>query len=263
MPEGDTVHLAARRLNRAFAGTVLAKTDLRVPRYATVDLSGKRVDEVIARGKHILFRLEGGTTLHTHYRMDGSWHLYRPDERWRGPDFQVRAVLTNDDWVAVGFRLPVIDLLETEREDEVVGHLGPDPLGPDWDAAHAAANLASDPGREIGAALLDQRLIAGPGNVYKSEVLFLAGTHPWRRVGEVDVSRIVGLTERLMQANRSTGSQITTGIARPGQEHWVYGRLRRPCRRCGTPIERAEQDAPGGERVTYWCPRCQPADETS
>ena len=261
MPEGDTVHLAARRLHRAFAGTVLAKTDFRVPRYATVNLNGRLVKEVVARGKHILIRLEGNTTLHTHYRMDGSWHLYRPDERWRGPDFQVRAVLTNDVWVAVGFRLPVIDLLDTDREYEIVGHLGPDPLGPDWDPALAVANLAGEPEREIGSALLDQRLIAGPGNVYKSEVLFLAGTHPRRRVAEVDVDRIVGLVERLMQANRSTGSQITTGVARPGQEHWVYGRHRQPCRRCGTPIERDQQDAPGGERVTFWCPGCQPAEQ--
>ena len=259
MPEGDTVHLAARRLHRAFAGTVLVKSHFRVPRYATSDLGGRRVVEVVARGKHVLFRLEGNTTLHTHYRMEGSWHLYRHGERWRGPDFQVRAVLTNDGWVAVGFRLPVIDLLDTDREDEVVGHLGPDPLGPDWDAQVAAVNLAREADREIGDALLDQRLIAGPGNVYKSEVLFLAGTHPRERVADVDVDRIVGLVERLMQANRSTGSQITTGVARPGQEHWVYGRLRQPCRRCGTPIERGQQHAPGGERVTYWCPTCQPA----
>lgn len=259
MPEGDTVHLAARRLNRAFGGTVLEKTDFRVPRYATVDLSGRRVDGVIARGKHLLFRLEGATTLHTHYRMDGSWHLYRPDERWRGPEFQVRAVLANAAWVAVGFRLPVIDILETTREDEVVGHLGPDPLGPDWDPAAAASNLARDPQRAISSALLDQRLIAGPGNVYKSEVLFLTGTNPWTAVRDAEIDRIVGTLARLMEANRSTGSQITTGIAQPGREHWVYGRLRQPCRRCGTPIERAQQDEPGGERVTYWCPSCQPS----
>ena len=257
MPEGDTVHLAARRLNQAFGDTVLARSDFRVPRYATVDLSGRRVSEVVARGKHLLFRIDGGTTLHTHYRMDGSWHLYRPEERWRGPDHQVRAVLANEEWVAVGFRLPVIDLLETSREEEVVGHLGPDPLGPDWDKERAMANLATDPERAIGSALLDQRLVAGPGNVYKSEVLFLAGTHPWTPVRGANLERIVGLVERLMQANKATGSQITTGVARPGQEHWVYGRFRQPCRRCGTPIAKGEQDAPGGERVTYWCPRCQ------
>lgn len=257
MPEGDTVHLAGTRLDRAFRGTTLTRTDFRVPRYATVDLSGVRVDEVVARGKHLLFRLEGGTTLHTHYRMEGSWHLYRHGERWRGPDHEVRAVLENASWVAVGFRLPVIDILATASEQEVVGHLGPDPLGPDWDPDVAIANLAGDPERPIGSALLDQRHIAGPGNVYKSEVLFLTGVHPWKPVREVDLEKVVRTVKRVMEANRSTGSQITTGIARPGREHWVYGRSRQPCRRCGTPIERADQDAPGGERVTYWCPSCQ------
>ena len=258
MPEGDTVHLAGTRLDRAFRDTVLTKTDFRVPRYATVDLTGRRVEEVVARGKHLLFRLEGGTTLHTHYRMEGSWHLYRHGDRWKGPAHQVRAVLENPEWVAVGFRLPVLDLLDRAAEDDVVGHLGPDPLGPDWDEKRAAANLRREPNRSIGAALLDQRHIAGPGNVYKCEVLFLTGTNPWSRVADTDVDKIVATTKRVMEANRSTGSQITTGVARPGQEHWVYGRHRRPCRRCGTPVARADLEAPGGERVTYWCPRCQP-----
>jgi endonuclease-8 len=258
VPEGDTVHLAAKRLHRAFAGQPLTRTDFRVPRYATVDLSGRAVHEVVARGKHLLFRLEGGKTLHTHYRMEGSWHLYRRGQRWRGPRYQVRAVLENASWVAVGFRLPVIDILETDAEDDVVGHLGPDPLGPDWDPGLAAKNLATEPERAIGSALLDQRSIAGPGNVYKSEVLFLAGTNPWTPVGATDVPKIVDVVARAMQANRSTGSQITTGRAAPGEEHWVYGRYRKPCRRCRTPIDRADQEAPGGDRVTFWCPTCQP-----
>ena len=134
-----------------------------------------------ARGKHLLLRTNAGTTLHTHFKMEGAWHLYRPRERWRGPDFQVRAVLRTEPWVAVGFRLAICELLPTASEQEVVGHLGPDVLGPDWDPAEALRRLRADPDRAIGTALLDQRAIAGPGNVYKSEVCFLRGVDPGPR----------------------------------------------------------------------------------
>src|SRR5688572_5182963 len=133
MPEGDSVFLAASRLNAALAGLELTRTDFRVPRYATLDLSGRRMTEVVARGKHILMRTTGGTTIHSHFKMEGEWHLYRPGERWHGPGWQVRVVLETESWVAVGFRLGVVDVLPTERESEIVGHLGPDLLGPDWD----------------------------------------------------------------------------------------------------------------------------------
>jgi endonuclease VIII len=260
VPEGDTVYLAARRLNRALKGEILTGFDLRVPRYATADLSGKRVLEVAARGKHMLFRFEDGMTLHTHYKMEGSWHLYRHGEKWRGPGFQVRAVLETGDWVAVGFRLASTDLLSTADEDEVVGHLGPDLLGSDWDLDVAVANVERDPERPIGEALLDQRNLAGLGNVYKSEICFLKGLDPWMPVSSVDVRSVLALGKRLMDANRDTGMQITTGDDRPGRRQWVYGRGGQPCRRCGTPIERAEPD---GERVTYWCPECQPGNRAA
>ncbi|MFN2432393.1 MAG: DNA-formamidopyrimidine glycosylase family protein [Gemmatimonadota bacterium] len=261
MPEGDTVFLAATRLHAALAGQVLRRTDFRVPTFATADLSGRAVREVVSRGKHLLFRVDGGVTLHTHYRMDGSWHLYRPGERWGGPNFQVRVVLVTDPWVAVGFRLAVTELLETDREHEVVGHLGPDPLGPDWDAGEALRRLQADPARPIGEALLDQRVIAGPGNVYRCEICFLRGLYPWTSVGEVhDPERVVDLLARLMQANRSMGNQVTTGDDRRGRRRWVYARAGQPCRRCGTPIRsKSHEPGEGGERATYWCPRCQPA----
>ena len=259
MPEGDTVFVAATRLRQALAGSSLTKTDLRVPKLATVDLSGHQVLDVIPRGKHLLFRIGGGHTLHTHYKMDGSWHLYRRGERWRGPNFQVRAVLETEQWVAVGFRLAKVELLPTEEEHEVVGHLGPDPLGQDWDPRVAVGNLASHPDEEIATVLLDQRVIAGPGNVYKSEVCFLAGVHPRTLVRDVqDLPKVVELLARLMRANKATGNQITTGDTRPGRERWVYGRSGRSCFRCGTRIRRAEQEGYGGERVTFWCPACQP-----
>jgi formamidopyrimidine-DNA glycosylase len=261
VPEGDTVFLAASRLHAALAGTALTRSDFRLPRYATVDLAGRAVLGVVPRGKHLLFRLDGGLTLHTHYKMEGSWHLYRHGERWRGPGFQVRVVLETAAWVAVGFRLPVVDLLPTADEHDAVGHLGPDPLASDWDAAEALRRLRAEGDRPIGDALLDQRVIAGPGNIYRCEICFLRGLDPSTPVTRVaDLPAVVDLTKRLMDANRTTGSQITTGDPRDAYRHWVYGRGGRPCRRCHTPIARRDA-TPGaeGERVTYWCPRCQPS----
>ncbi|MFN2388055.1 MAG: DNA-formamidopyrimidine glycosylase family protein [Actinomycetota bacterium] len=258
MPEGDTVHLAARRLSSALAGRVLLKTDFRVPRFATADLSGRTLHDVHARGKHLMFRIDGGVTLHTHFEMDGSWHLYRNGERWRGPAHQVRALLETADWTAVGFRLAVTELIETAAESEVVGHLGPDVLGPDWDPAEVLRRIRALPERPLGEVLLDQRVMAGPGNVYRCEICFLRGLSPDTPVGEVpDLPAVVDLTKRLMEANRDTGRQITTGDTRRGQVHWVYGRAGKPCRRCGAPI--AMTPSHGPERVTFWCPHCQSA----
>jgi formamidopyrimidine-DNA glycosylase len=259
VPEGDTVLVAAARLHGALAGERLLATDFRVPRFATADLASQTVREVVARGKHLLLRTDAGVTLHTHLKMEGAWHLYRPRERWRGPDFQVRAVLRTAPWVAVGFRLGVCELLPTAREHEVVGHLGPDVLGADWDAAEAVRRLLADPERAIGTALLDQHALAGPGNIYKCEVCFLRGVDPWTPVGQVDdLPGMVDLLKRLMEANRAGGRQVTTGDTRPGRTHWVAGRNGRPCRRCGTPVRKAEQASYDADRVTWWCPTCQP-----
>lgn len=258
MPEGDTVHLAASRLRLALEARVLTRTDLRVPALATVDLSGRRVLEVKARGKHLLFRLEGGHTIHSHFKMDGSWHLYRPGERWRGPAFEVRAVLENEAWQIVGFRLPVLDVIATDREEEVVGHLGPDVLGTDWDPIEVQRRMEAAGERSIGDVLLDQSILAGVGNVYKSEICFMLGLDPLTAVRDVpDLPALITLTKRLMEANRTTGRQITTGDPRPGRSRWVYGKQGRPCPRCRTPIRRAEQSGYGGDRVTFWCPSCQ------
>ncbi|HKE98425.1 MAG TPA: DNA-formamidopyrimidine glycosylase family protein [Actinomycetes bacterium] len=260
MPEGDTVHLAAARLHRALAGRQLLASDFRVPRLATADLSGQLVDSVAARGKHLLLRTGGGLTLHTHLRMEGAWHLYRPGRPWAPPAADVRAVLRTQPWVAVGYRLAVCELLPTAGEAGLLARLGPDPLAPDWDPREAVRRLLGDPRRALGEALLDQQAIAGPGNVYKSEVCFLRGVDPWTPVGEVpDLPGLVDLLARLMQANRGTGSQVTTGDLRPGRRSWVAGRAGRPCRRCGTPVRKAAQGGGGGERVTYWCPSCQRA----
>jgi endonuclease-8 len=256
VPEGDTVWLASKRMHAALAGRVLTTFDLRVPQHATADLTGRPVLEVVPRGKHMLTRVDGGITLHTHFRMDGSWQLVRAGGRWRGgPAHQVRVVLANDVWQALGFRLHDVRLLPTADEQDVVGHLGPDLLGPDWDPAEAVRRLAADPGREIGQALLDQRLLAGIGNLYKSETLFLSGVSPFAPVGAVpELAKLVDRAQRLLLANREHPEQSTTGSLRRGEQHWVYGRARQPCRRCGTPVLSRDQ----GDRITFWCPSCQP-----
>ena len=238
MPEGDTVYLASTRLHEALVGHQLAKSDFRVPRYATSDLSGRTVEEITSYGKHMLFRIEGDLLLHTHFKMEGAWDLYRPGEAFRGPGWQIRIVLETDDRVAVGFRLPVIDLVAASKEKEFTGHLGPDPLR-EWDEDEALARLESKSDLTIGEALLDQTVVAGFGNVYKSEICFLRGIHPETKVSEVSELRaVLSLGHKLINANRTTGRQITTGDGRRGQTHWVYGRGNRSCRRCGTPIKK-------------------------
>ncbi|MBS2966161.1 Fpg/Nei family DNA glycosylase [Actinocrinis puniceicyclus] len=259
MPEGDTIWLTAHRLREALAGRVLVRSDLRVPRLATTDLRGHQVQDVVPRGKHLLFRLDNGLTLHSHLRMDGVWRVYRTAERWRGgPSHEIRAVLAAADRAAVGYRLPVLDLVPTAREDTLVGHLGPDLLGPDWDAAEAVRRLLAAPRRAVGEALLDQRNLAGIGNVYKSELCFLRGVTPWTPVAEVaELPRMVVLAQRLLDANKARHGHVTTGDMRRGRMHWVYGRAHDPCLRCGTLIRVADQGTAGEERVTYWCPSCQ------
>jgi len=258
VPEGDAVWLTARRLHEALAGRVLTRSDFRVPRFATADLTGRTVTEAVSRGKHLLVRAEGGVTVHSHLRMDGSWRV-RPAAERVADSHRIRLILANDAWQAVGYRLGMVEIVPTKSEDSVVGHLGPDLLGPDWDPAEAVRRLAAAPARPIGEALLDQRNLAGIGNVYKAEVLFLRGVSPWRPAGQVPgLDAMVVLAQRLLDANKERFGQVTTGSRRRGEETWVYGRAGRPCRRCGTPIRAADQGPGAEERITYWCPRCQP-----
>ncbi|GAA4820716.1 Fpg/Nei family DNA glycosylase [Streptomyces ziwulingensis] len=279
MPEGDTVWQATKRLHAALAGQVLTLTDFRVPQYATVDLTGRTVLDVTPRGKHLLTRIEGGLTLHTHLRMDGSWKVFAPGARWTGgPSHQIRVILGTADRTAVGYRLPVVELLRTDDEDRAVGHLGPDLLGPDWDPERALSNLLAAPSRPLGEALLDQRNLAGIGNVYKCELCFLLGLTPWLPVGDLPADRaaaLPALAKRLLEANRDRPTRNTTGRSGPGRDAtartpsgrtttgrrgpdlFVYGRAPRPCLRCGTPIRVADQGDGTGDRLTYWCPACQ------
>jgi endonuclease-8 len=264
VPEGDTVWLAAKRMHDALAGRSLTTTDFRVPQHATADLVGRTVIEVVPRGKHMLTRIEGGVTLHTHFKMAGTWRLFRPGERRSGgKDHEIRVILGNPEWEAIGYRLQLVELIATADEATAVGHLGPDLLGPDWDEVEAVRRLECMPDRAVAEALLDQRNLAGIGNLYKTEVLFLTGITPWTTVDDVkDLTGLVRRARRLLRANRDHSAQTTTGSLRRGEEHWVFERQNRPCRRCGSRIRSAMQGARSDrpvpyDRVCYWCEVCQ------
>ena len=259
MPEGDTVWRTARHLDRAITGQTLTKTDFRVPELATLDLSGRVVESTVARGKHLLTRIGPDHTLHTHLKMEGSWHLYKPGSRWRRPAHEARVVLGAQPWSAVGFALGIVEVIPRSEEESAVGHLGPDLLGPDWDPDEAVRRVRERPDRAIADALLDQRNLAGVGNMYKSELCFLAGLHPWRLVSEVAaLDRLVRRAHLVLDANKQRVEQTTTGDTRRGSTMWVFRRDKQPCRRCGTPIRVAMQGPDGQQRATYWCPTCQP-----
>ncbi|WP_221583662.1 DNA-formamidopyrimidine glycosylase family protein [Microbacterium sp. G2-8] len=256
MPEGDTAHRAARRLHEVLAGEMLTRFDLRVPQAATADLTGVPVESVRAVGKHLLHRV-GPYTLHTHLKMEGEWHTYRAGSSWRRPAFQARAVLDTAAWSTVGFDLGIVELIPTTREQQVIGHLGPDPLGPAWDADEAARRLAGDR-RPAHVSLLDQRNVAGFGNEYANEILFLRGISPRTPMADVDVAALLALGARAIRSNLARPVRTFTGDTRRGRDHWVYGRAGLPCRRCGALIvEDALGAEPGAERRVFSCPRCQ------
>lgn len=249
MPEGDTVFRAAVKLREALEGRELTRCDVRVPRYAAVDLSGQGVDEVLSRGKHLFIRV-GQASIHSHLKMDGAWVIGRV----RVPAYKIRIVLETEQSRAFGVDLGVLEVLDRATDMDAVAHLGPDLLGPDWSASVAAENLMADPSRPLAETLLDQRVMAGVGNVYANELSFVFGLRPGTAVGEVsDPLRLVNRAQQMLWLNRTRINRTTTGNTRPGQDVWVYGRAGLPCRRCGTRIETDK----GGDRVTYWCPTCQ------
>ena len=262
MPEGDTVWRTAHRLDQALAGSPLLVADLRWPSLATTDLRGATTLEVISRGKHILQRLDTGRTLHSHLRMEGQWRVEATPQltpRQLAGD-RVRAVLGTADWTALGLRLGMLDLVPTADERTLVGHLGPDLLGPDWDPSLAVANLRREPRRALGAALLDQRNLAGIGTLWAAESLFLEGLHPWTPVGEVDDDALAGVVERahrLLSASRHQAVQTSTGSTRRGETSYAHARSGRPCRRCGGSIRVAMIGDPPHERTMFYCPGCQ------
>ena len=261
MPEGDTVYRAAAALDRALTGHRLTITDFRVPSFATIDLTGGTVVRTLARGKHLLTRIDGESpwTLHTHLKMEGGWRVLKPGQRWPRPAYTARVVLEVPDAVAVGFQLGIVEIVAREHETDIVGHLGPDLLGPDWDADRAVTLLREQPERTIKESLLDQTRLAGVGNMYACEVCFICGVDPHTPVARVpDLPRMVARAHQLLDQNRHRAVQSTTGDLTRGQSLWVYARGGQPCRRCGTRIVQTELGEPGRERVTYHCPSCQP-----
>jgi endonuclease-8 len=252
MPEGDTVFHTATKLREALVGKTLTRCDVRVPRYATVDLTGERVDEVISRGKHLFIRV-GRASIHSHLKMDGSWWVGSIDRPSRA-GHRIRIILEAGDVQAAGIDLGVLEILERTEDEDVVAHLGPDLLGPDWDPHIAAVNLAADLDRPLSEALLDQRVMAGVGNVYCNELCFVFGHLPTAPAGSVkDPLRMVQRARDMLWLNRARLNRTTTGDTRRGQQVWVYGRAGEPCRRCGTTIRTDNS----GDRITFWCPNCQ------
>ena len=273
MPEGDSVWRAAHQLHQALAGQTLTASDFRVPRFATLNLAGWTVAEVVPRGKHLLMRVVGPEnrklTIHSHLKMEGSWQVYPPGGRWRKPGFTARCVLRTAAADAVGFSLGIVEVVKTAEEDTIVGHLGPDLLGPDWDPAEAERRIRAAPEVPIGVALLDQRNLAGIGNIYRCEACFLSGVHPASPVSAVaDLLTLMTDAKQLLEANLGPGRRVTflnpRGMpvgrmaGRPG--YWVYGREHQPCLKCRTPIRRGVLGKPNGEeeRDIYFCPQCQP-----
>lgn len=274
MPEGDTILRAARTLNRALAGQVVTRFESVYPALTRIDhdrpLAGRRVEAVTSHGKHLLMALSGDLVLHTHMRMHGSWHIYRPGERWQRPARDMRLLLATVPFIAVGFGIPVAELL-TSRELAVhptLQALGPDLADPSFDAGEVLRRMRAHAHDTLEETLLNQRVAAGVGNVLKSEALFLAGLHPFIHAADVDDDRLLGLMQtaaRLIVSSLATrdttlsparGRRTTNGL-NPGEKLWVYRRRGKACRRCGTPIraKAAGRDA----RLTYWCPACQPA----
>ncbi len=274
MPEGDSIYRAARTLHRALAGRTVTRFESVFPRLNRIDedapLRGQTIEAVEARGKHLLIRFSGGLVLRTHMRMHGSWHIYRPGERWQRPRHDMRIVIETGVIDAVAFSVPVAEFADDAElaRTPVLRDLGPDPLAAGFDAAEAANRIAARAGMDIADALLDQSAIAGIGNVYKSETLFAARVHPFSKVGDLTRDSIVKLVEtaaKFMRANAGetapagittySGLRTTTGRADPSARLWVYGRAGKPCRRCGSPIQRRAQGPHA--RSTYWCERCQ------
>ncbi len=220
MPEGDSIWQAAEQLNGTLAGKVLTSTDFRVPRFATLDLSGWTVAAVVPRGKHLLMRLEPTEesdtkplTIHSHLKMEGSWQIYPPGGRWRKPGHTARCILRTDAADVVGFSLGILEVIPTAEEHKVLGHLGPDILGGDWDPEEATSRILAAPDVAIGVALLDQRNVAGIGNIYRCETCFIAGVHPAMPVSSItDLPLMLDDARRLLQANLVPGKRTTVGV---------------------------------------------------
>lgn len=292
MPEGDTVHRAASRIHEAMSGQTLSRTDFRVPKFATVDLAGRRILQARAVGKHLFIDVGGAVpataeapsaVIHSHLKMEGKWFVHEAGRKWTFPAFLARAVLrtTGDDGgaEAVGVELGELNVFSPEEAAARVEHIGPDLLGEprpgepfrvgDWSGAEALRRIRGDGERAIGAAILDQRLVAGIGNEYRSELLFLRGVDPKRTVEEVDAAGglepLLMLARKTMAINVRRQIRMFTGVDKPRRRHWVYGRGGDPCLRCEAAVIAGELGELAGDssaadrfaRTVFHCPHCQ------
>jgi endonuclease-8 len=279
MPEGDTIYRAARALQRAIGGKVVTGFETGLAKLARVDddasLVGRTVEKVESRGKWLLIYFSGDLILVTHMLMSGSWHLYRTGERWRMGRARMRVVIRTEDWEAVAFNVPIAEFhtaRSLERSSQVP-KLGPDILGGEFTVAGGVDRLAAyareHPDAEIGVVLLNQRVMAGLGNVYKSEVAFAAGVNPFRAMRTISQKEMAGMVEfaqRYMKANVEdgkgdgivtySGNRRTTHAMNREERLWVYRRQGQECRRCGAAVMMRRQGEQA--RSTYWCPACQP-----
>jgi endonuclease VIII len=274
MPEGDTIFRAARTLNRALAGQVITGFETQLPKLARVEVdsgvTGRTVEKVEAHGKWLLMHFSGDLILLTHMLMSGSWHIYRPGEPWQRRAVDMRVVLKTEKMWAVAFNVPIAEFhtADTLRRRENFRGLGQDVLADDFDPAQAMASLRASSDLEVGVALLRQSVIAGLGNVFKSEVCFATGVNPFRKVSSLSVeelARLVSTSRKFLKANVTeaspdtivtySGMRRTTGRTNEEERLWVYGRGGKPCRVCGTPIESAKSN---DARISFWCPQCQP-----
>jgi endonuclease-8 len=273
VPEGDTIYRAARTLHRALAGAAVVRFESVFPALTRVDddapIAGRTVEGVRAAGKHVLMQFSGGLVLRTHMRMNGSWHIYRPGERWQRPRRDMRIVVATGRFEAVAFNVPVAEFLKEGAlaRQEDLRRMGPDLLADEFDGDEAIRRFRARPRISIADALINQRIVAGAGNVYKSEVLFLCRVDPFSPVSAVSdttLRDVLATARKLLRWNVTdprggivtyTGYRRTTRRADPSERLYVYGRARQPCRRCGAPI-RVRAQGPNA-RLTYWCPRCQ------
>jgi endonuclease-8 len=274
VPEGDTIHRAAATLAKALIGRTVTRFETGYAQLARADdqapIAGRTVDEIWAEGKHLLMRFSGGLTLRTHMRMSGSWHIYKPGQRWQRPRTEMRVLIETDAYLAVAFLVPVAEFLDDRalERSPTLHRLGPDLLGETFDPAEARARLRARPDQPMSEVPLDQSIAAGAGNVYRSESLFLSKLDPARMasaVSDADIEALFTLLRKLMRANVApgasgqivtyTGLRRTTGRSDPGERLWVYGRGNKPCRRCGTPI--AYRKVGPDARGLYFCPKCQ------
>jgi endonuclease-8 len=275
MPEGDTIFRAARTLHRALAGQVITEFESVLPKLTRVDfdsgVGGRTIEKVEAQGKWLLMRFSGDLVLLTHMLMSGSWHIYRPGETWQRRPIDMRILVKTEKIWAVAFNIPIAEFhtADTLRRREGFRKLGQDVLSAEFDPAQSVASLRVNGDLEVGVALLKQSVIAGLGNVFKSEVCFACGVSPFRRVDRLSLEELeylVGTARKFLLANvtETSGDQMvtypglrrTTGRSNLEESLWVYGRRRKPCRQCGTPIESHKQGADA--RTTFWCPQCQP-----